>query len=173
MTTKEKLFWQCVASPIGTLTLVASQRGLFRIEFGKWCPAPGDQNKFELVESSERTAVYSAQLSEYFLGARRAFDLPLDLRGTVFQQKCWQALLAIPYGETRSYSHIARSVGCAAGFRAVGQANHCNPIPIVVPCHRVVASNGQLAGYGGGLHIKRALLELEGAAVPALLSPSG
>ena len=91
------------------------------------------------------------------------FSFPLDLRGTDFQLACWRALLAIPYGETRSYADIARAVGRPQGFRAVGMANNRNPIAIVVPCHRVIASDGTLCGYGGGLDVKRKLLELEGA----------
>ena len=93
----------------------------------------------------------------------RKFTFALDLRGTDFQVACWHALLAIPYGETRTYADIARAVGRPQGFRAVGMANNRNPIAIVVPCHRVIASDGTLCGYGGGLDLKRKLLELEGA----------
>jgi methylated-DNA-[protein]-cysteine S-methyltransferase len=107
--------------------------------------------------------VYVQQLQEYFAGERREFSFPLDLRGTDFQLACWRALLAIPYGETRSYGDIARAVGKPQGFRAVGMANNRNPLAIVVPCHRVIASDGTLCGYGGGLEVKRKLLELEGA----------
>jgi len=103
-------------------------------------------------------------LEEYFAGRRRAFDLPLDLRGTAFYKRCWNELLRIPYGETRSYAEIARAVENPAAFRAVGQANHHNPIAIIVPCHRVLASNQYLGGYGGGLPAKAYLLRLEGAA---------
>jgi methylated-DNA-[protein]-cysteine S-methyltransferase len=103
------------------------------------------------------------ELEEYFAGQRRAFTFSLDLRGTDFQLACWRALLAIPYGETRSYADIARAVGKPNAFRAVGMANNRNPIAIVVPCHRVIASDGTLCGYGGGLDVKRKLLELEGA----------
>jgi O-6-methylguanine DNA methyltransferase len=162
---KETLYFSRISSPIGALVLIASDGALRRIEFGDRLP---EEKRITWIESEERLALYASQLSEYFSGARREFEFPLDLRGTEFQQQCWRALLAIPYGETRSYSDIARAVGCSAGFRAVGQANHRNPIPIVVPCHRVIASNGELAGYGGGLQIKRALLKLEGASVPAL-----
>jgi len=152
----ETLFYHHVSSPIGALTIVAGECGLRRIDFGNSFPAGGraDQERAECIASAERTAIYAAQLREYFSGNRRQFDFPLDLRGTEFQQQCWRALLSIPYGETRSYAQIARIVGCSAGYRAVGQANHRNPIPIVVPCHRVIASNGKLAGYGGGLPIK-------------------
>ncbi len=160
---KEILYFSHISSPIGPLLLIASDRALRRIEFGDRRPAA--EKGIDWIESAERLAQYASQLSEYFSGGRREFDFPLDLRGTEFQQQCWRALLAIPYGETRSYAEIASAVGCSAGFRAVGQANHRNPIPIVVPCHRVIASNGELAGYGGGLHIKRALLKLEGASL--------
>jgi methylated-DNA-[protein]-cysteine S-methyltransferase len=114
-------------------------------------------------ESATAMRAYVRELEEYFAGQRRAFSFPLDLRGTDFQRACWQALLQIPYGETRSYADIARAVGRPQGFRAVGMANNRNPVAIVVPCHRVVASDGTLCGYGGGLDIKRQLLQLEGA----------
>ena len=99
----------------------------------------------------------------YFAGRRKKFSLPLDLRGTEFQKRCWQALLKIPYGKTCSYADIARQVGSPRSFRAVGQANHNNPVAIIVPCHRVVTSDGKLGGYGGGLAMKEKLLRLEGA----------
>ncbi len=102
------------------------------------------------------------QLREYFSGSRAAFDLPLAPEGTGFQKRVWKALLEIPYGETRTYGQIAAAVGNPKGGRAVGMANHNNPIPIVIPCHRVIGANGALTGYGGGLDIKRKLLELEG-----------
>jgi methylated-DNA-[protein]-cysteine S-methyltransferase len=103
----------------------------------------------------------AAQLQQYFRGERRAFDLPLAPRGTEFQQLVWSALQRIPYGETRSYSDIAREIGRPAAVRAVGAANGANPIPIVIPCHRVVGSNGSLTGFGGGIETKRWLLALE------------
>ncbi len=103
------------------------------------------------------------ELQEYFAGRRREFTIPLDLRGTEFQLRCWRELLRIPYGETRSYAQLAEAVGSPKGFRAVGHANGQNPIAIIVPCHRVIASDGTLGGYGGGLRIKEELLRLEGA----------
>ena len=103
-----------------------------------------------------------SQLEEYFAGRRRDFDVPLMLRGTEFQCQVWQALADIPYGETVSYATLAAMVGRPSAFRAVGQANGANPIPIVLPCHRVVASGGGIGGYGGGLTVKRQLLALEG-----------
>ena len=161
-------------SPIGPLFVAASNRGLVALEFD--ARLPGQQtirpNPRDLraeaahIQFSDSPAVmssYTHELEEYFHGHRRQFTFPLDLRGTNFQLACWRALLAIPYGETRSYADIARAVGRPQGFRAVGMANNRNPIAIVVPCHRVIASDGTLCGYGGGLDIKRKLLELEGA----------
>ena len=166
-------------SPVGPLFLAASDRGLVALEFD--ARLPGQQtirpNPRHLRSESGRAkdqgvrfepsaaAVYAyvQQLEEYFAGQRREFTFPLDLRGTEFQLACWQALLAIPYGETRTYADIARVVGKSGAFRAVGMANNRNPVAIVVPCHRVIGSDGTLCGYGGGLEIKRKLLGLEGA----------
>jgi len=106
------------------------------------------------------------QLLEYLAGARREFDLPLAPRGTPFQEKVWAALRAIPWGQTRSYRDVALAVDCPRGFRAVGLANHRNPIPIFIPCHRVVGADGSLTGYAGGMELKRALLALEGVLLP-------
>jgi len=108
------------------------------------------------------------QLTEYFAGRRREFDLPLAPRGTDFQQRVWQQLLAIPFGEIRTYADVARALGQPTATRAVGNANGKNPIGIVIPCHRVIGSNGTLTGYAGGLPVKQYLLELEGARTPAL-----
>lgn len=106
------------------------------------------------------------QLSEYFARKRRVFDLPLEPHGSPFEQQVWSKLLDVPYGATTSYGAIARELGLTNGARAVGSANGANPIPIVIPCHRVIGSDGTLTGYGGGLELKRALLELEGAVAP-------
>lgn len=103
------------------------------------------------------------QLAEYFAGARRAFDLPLHAEGTVFRQKTWRALTDIPYGATITYAQLAAQVGNPKAVRAVGQANHHNPIPILIPCHRVVGADGSLTGYGGGVELKKQLLDLEQA----------
>jgi len=113
------------------------------------------------VRDDDAVADVAAQLHEYFRGERRDFDLPLAPRGTEFQQDVWRALQRIPYGATRSYSDIAREIGRPAAVRAVGAANGANPIPIVIPCHRVVGSNGSLTGFGGGIETKRWLLALE------------
>jgi methylated-DNA-[protein]-cysteine S-methyltransferase len=109
----------------------------------------------------------SRQLDEYFAGLRMAFDLPLSLEGTEFQTSVWNALLTIRYGETRSYKEIAAQIGKPRAVRAVGSANHRNPVAIIVPCHRVIGHDGSLTGYGGGLHVKQFLLGLEKRAQPA------
>lgn len=101
------------------------------------------------------------QLTEYFEGKRKDFDLPLAPQGTEFQQKAWKALQEIPYGETRSYGDMAKRIGNPKACRAIGMANNRNPISIIIPCHRVIGANGKLVGYGGGLHIKEYLLKLE------------
>ncbi len=161
-------------SPVGPLFLAASPQGLVALEFDKRLPGQqtirpnprdlrNEATKLQFDESAEALQPYVRELEEYFAGDRRAFTFALDLRGTDFQVACWRALLAIPYGETRTYADIARAVGRPQGFRAVGMANNRNPIAIVVPCHRVIASDGTLCGYGGGLDVKRKLLELEGA----------
>jgi O-6-methylguanine DNA methyltransferase len=161
-------------SMIGPLFLAASSRGLVALEFDARLPGqqsirpnPRDLREekkgFEFENSPQAMRPYLGELKEYFAAKRREFSFPLDLRGTDFQLSCWRALLAIPYGETRSYAAIARALGKPNAFRAVGMANNRNPIAIVVPCHRVIASDGSLCGYGGGLDVKRKLLELEGA----------
>jgi O-6-methylguanine DNA methyltransferase len=161
-------------SPIGPLFLAASDRGLVALEFDARLPGqqtirpnPRDlrteSKAVRFEESASALRPHVCELEEYFAGERRQFEFALDLRGTDFQLACWRALLAIPYGETRSYGDIARAVGKPKGFRAVGMANNRNPLAIVVPCHRVIASDGTLCGYGGGLNVKRKLLELEGA----------
>jgi len=118
-----------------------------------------------LHESKQALAPYLRELNQYFAGERREFSFPLDLRGTEFQLACWHALLEIPYGETRSYRNIAQAIGHPRACRAVGMSNNRNPVAIVVPCHRVIASSGSLCGYGGGLDIKRKLLDLEQGSV--------
>ncbi len=161
-------------SPIGPLFLAASPQGLVALEFDARLPGQqsirpsprhlrAEKKAIAWQESDGVMLPYVRQLDEYFAGQRRQFSFPLDLRGTNFQLACWSALRDIPYGETRSYAAIARAVGNPHGFRAVGMANHRNPVAIVVPCHRVLASDGTLCGYGGGLEVKRKLLELEGA----------
>ena len=159
----ETLFYSVVRPSIGPLTLGVSKRGLVWLGFGKHRPARLGGTRLEWVESAADVEPYARELDEYLAGRRREFSLPLDLRGTEFQRKCWDALLSIPYGETRTYAEIARSVGRPQAFRAVGMANHSNPIAIIVPCHRVIETSGGLGGYGGGLDLKHKLLKLEGA----------
>jgi O-6-methylguanine DNA methyltransferase len=164
------LYYGRMQTPIGRLVVGVSEDGLAIIEFDQRdFPKGRLARAVNWVESKQKAAPAINELNEYFAGKRREFSVPLDLRGTEFQKKCWQALLDIPYGKTRSYAQIAKTVGCPRGFRAVGMANHDNPVPIIVPCHRVLASDGTLGGYGGGLDVKRKLLELEGAMEPTLL----
>lgn len=173
----ETLHSVTIESPAGPLFLAASEKGLVALEFDRRLPGQQtirpnprdlraekeDRDGVRFVESASTMKPYVRELEEYFAGHRRHFTFPLDLRGTDFQKACWHALLKIPYGETRTYADIARAVGKSNAFRAVGMANNRNPIAIVVPCHRVIASDGTLCGYGGGLDVKRKLLELEGA----------
>jgi len=143
-----------MSTPIGPLTLQTTEKGLASIQFGAAVPPHA-----VLDESAHREAV--EQLQQYFNGIRTRFDLPLDLDGTPFQLAVWNELQKIPYGETRTYGEIARSVGKPGAARAVGMANHENPVAIVIPCHRVVGSDGSLTGYAGGLDLKKKLLEIE------------
>jgi methylated-DNA-[protein]-cysteine S-methyltransferase len=152
--------YYCMQSPLGALLLVATQHGLSGIYFHGKKPAEKPDEMW--MESEEALRPYRTQLEAYFRQELKEFSCPLDLHGTDFQKRCWEALRKIPYGQTCSYAEIARAVGSPRGFRAVGQANHNNPVPIIVPCHRVVGSNGTLTGYGGGLSVKEKLLELEG-----------
>jgi O-6-methylguanine DNA methyltransferase len=156
----ETLFYLRTLSPVGPLFLAASTKGLVRLEFEARTQTL-DPKTSQLKESKKFLAPYLDQLNEYFAGRRREFSFPLDLRGTEFQLACWNALLEIPYGETRSYRDIAETIGHPHAYRAVGMSNNRNPVAIVVPCHRVIASSGSLCGYGGGLDLKRKLLDLE------------
>ena len=158
----QTVYFSRMDSPAGPLLLVATEKGLRGVQFfrGKM-PPPGNGEVW--IESRERLLTCEQQLNAYFRGDLRQFTCALDLIGTAFQKDCWQALLRIPYGKTCSYADIARQIGRPNAFRAVGQANHDNPIAIIVPCHRVVGANGTLTGYGGGLNTKEKLLRLEGA----------
>ncbi len=162
----EILHFLRTSSPVGPLFLAASEKGLVRLEFESRMQRL-NSHKTKLQESREALAPYLQELKEYFAGERRRFSIPLDLRGTEFQLKCWRALLDIPYGETRSYRDLAEAIGHPQAFRAVGMSNNRNPIAIIVPCHRVIAADGSLCGYGGGLDIKRKLLDLERAQLPS------
>jgi O-6-methylguanine DNA methyltransferase len=166
----ETLYYSKMNSPFGPLIVGVSHRGLVLLEFDRGNFPPLENGKRPQIswhESAEETREYVHEVKEYFAGERREFTIPLDLRGTAFQKRCWKALLSIPYGETRSYGDIAKIVGKPRASRAVGGANHRNNMCIVIPCHRVLASDGTLGGYGGpgGLKLKRKLLELEGVHV--------
>ena len=161
----ETLYYSRMNSPIGRLWLAVSNRGVVMIDFdGREFPPPNLDSKFNWVVSEEKTAKLRKQLQQYFDGRRTDFELELDFRsGTEFQRECWALVYQIPFGQTRSYQEIARLVGRPKASRAVGSANGANPIPIVVPCHRVINADGHLGGYGGGLDIKEHLLSHERA----------
>jgi len=173
MNRSAEIRWTEMPSPIGTLVLCRTAAGLCGIEFGSWdergekLAALADKRlggaAFVRDDGDSLLAETRRQLNEYFDGKRRAFDVPLDLRGTPFQLRVWKALTEIPFGATASYRDIAAAVGRPKAVRAVGGANNRNPVPIIVPCHRVVGADGSLVGYGGGLPIKRRLLALEKA----------
>jgi methylated-DNA-[protein]-cysteine S-methyltransferase len=147
-------------SPVGQLTLVASDAGLRAI---LWPTEKPGRVKLPGISRGDHRVLHATatQLTEYFNGKRQLFDLPLDLHGTPFQVKAWRSLADIPYGTTASYAEQADLLGAPKAVRAVGSANGRNPISIVLPCHRVVASNGSLAGFAGGLDAKRWLLKFE------------
>jgi len=144
-----------VETPIGTLGLVASERGLSGV---RWSAAGLDDDSSPLLDEA------AAQLEAYFAGELTEFEVPLDLHGSEFQRRCWLALATIPFGTTVSYGEQARRLGLGPdAARAVGSANGQNPLPVILPCHRVIGADGSLTGFGGGLHLKRFLLEHEGA----------
>lgn len=157
------LSYKVIDSPVGKLKLVASDKGLVAILWEN--DNPGGVKLSDLVEDSGHRVHLETehQLREYFAGKRQSFSLPLDMRGTPFQIRVWEALLAIPFGETRSYGQLANQLGNPRATRAVGAANGRNPISIVVPCHRVIGFSGKLTGFAGGLAAKSLLLNLEGA----------
>ncbi len=158
---------QTLETPVGALRIYGDDAGLRAIAL------PGDTQRatearmntlypgYTLTEENLSLQDTIAQLQEYFAGKRQVFTLPLAQSGTPFQQQVWRALLDVPYGATCSYGDIARAIGNPAAFRAVGLANGINQIPIIVPCHRVIGAHGDLTGYGGGLQLKRWLLDLE------------
>lgn len=147
-----------IDSPLGRLGLAENNGALTHLFFAPGKKAPAGA----LGESSPFLEACAAALDGYFSGRRTHFDdIPLAPEGTPFQQRIWAALRAIPYGETRSYKAIAEAAGCPRGFRAVGMANNKNPIAVIIPCHRVIGSDGSLTGYAGGLKLKRFLLDLE------------
>lgn len=164
-----KLYARILDTPVGAmLAMVREDGALFALPF-LHDAADGEAVAAELA--GERTVIFDAarcesvarQLAEYFAGERRSFELPLEPEGTEFQRAVWDALTAIPYGSTVGYGELARALGRPAASRAVGRANGSNPIPVIVPCHRVIGAQGDLTGYGGGLERKRFLLRHEGA----------
>jgi len=171
------IYTRRVSSPFGDFVIGVDRRGtLVRIAFG-------DKNERwsgPVIEDRRRTAAAARQLEEYFAGERQTFDLPHDAAGTAFQRDVWRAVARIPFGVTCSYADIAAAIGRPRACRAVGAANRANPLPIVIPCHRVIGKSGSLTGYGGGIDRKQALLQferkaLEGGSVPqrAIAAVSG
>jgi methylated-DNA-[protein]-cysteine S-methyltransferase len=156
------LWYKFVLSPIGPLKLVASNRGLVGILWEN--DNPRRVRLTELVERAEHPVLVQTEkeLNEYFTGMRSSFTVPLDMGGTPFQRQVWEALLGIPFGETRTYGQLALQLGNPKATRAVGAANGRNPIAILVPCHRVIGHSGKLTGFAGGLDAKAYLLKLEG-----------
>ena len=168
-TSAEILYWHEIDSPVGRLLLAGERESLIQVCFQSG-PRPARPQDCWIADAAPFRAVV-AQLDEYFAGRRDAFDLPLAPRGTEFQRRVWRALTGIPYGKTVSYGELARRIGNPAASRAVGLANGANPLPNIVPCHRVIGANGSLTGFGGGLPIKRKLLALEQTAAAAPDSP--
>jgi methylated-DNA-[protein]-cysteine S-methyltransferase len=166
--TRKRYLSKTIDSPVGRLKLVATDDGLAAILWENDSPRrvpldiAGEAADHPVLIETER------QLEEYFGGKRKTFALTLDVAGTDFQRDVWNALLTIPFGETRSYGQIARQIGRPRAVRAVGAASGKNPVSIVAPCHRVVGSTGQLTGFAGGLDVKARLLALEGTTTPAL-----
>ena len=169
----ETLYWSSLTSAQGVCVVIATERGVC------WTGTPGTSREYglnwlerrlpiaQVVEGQEVEPLRQAmeQLQRYFAGERVQFSCPLDLRGTPFQVAVWEELYRIPYGQTRSYAQIAEAIGHTRAVRAVGAANGANPVAVIVPCHRVIGSNGTLTGYGGGLPMKHWLLNLEGVSI--------
>ena len=152
-----KTFYSYTYRGVGKIEIGTESERITDVHFAKSFVPPSEYSRKETP--LHRKA--AEQLREYFDGKLKVFDLPIAPVGTEFQIRCWEALLQVPYGETRSYGDIARAAGSPKGFRAVGMANNRNPIAMIIPCHRIIGSDGKLVGYGGGLDIKVFLLELE------------
>lgn len=159
-----------ISSPVGTLTLVASDIGLAAILWEHDRPRRVPLDAMYIDDAHPTLCEAERQLNEYFAGRRTAFELKLDLIGTPFQKSVWNALLRIPFGETRTYGEIAAELGNPKAVRAVGAANGRNPVSIVTPCHRVIGAQGDLTGFAGGLAAKEYLLRLERGVAPATLN---
>lgn len=173
---RQQVYYAEMESPIGPLTLFSSHKGICSIHFGsqEQTIMKVKLNKYflkhDFIQDDTKLSEAIHQLQQYFFGTRTTFQLPLDLRGTPFQLKVWNALQHIGYGETATYKRIAELIGNPKAVRAVGGANNQNPVSIVIPCHRVIGSNGALVGYGGGLDKKEYLLNLEKNLVNQLTS---
>ena len=162
----DTIFIATIATPLGNISAASAPRGLGYLGFGEQAQAESWARRWwpeaDRVYDQPAPPDLAAQLAAYFAGELRDWSLPLDLRGMPFQLQAWQALRQIPYGTTRAYSEHAAAIGHPRAVRAVGAANGANPISIIVPCHRLIGKGGSLVKYGGGLEIKRRLLELEG-----------
>ena len=169
----EIIYWADCDAPIGRIRIASTERGLAYIELPNangrglrgWLHRHAAGAEFK--NSVEHNSTYVTQIREYFAGEREQFDFPLDIRATEFQRDVYEEVGRIPYGHQRSYAEIAEAVGRPKAVRAVGAANGANPVPLVVPCHRVIASNGNLHGYGGGVPLKARLLAMESSAAGA------
>ena len=160
-------FYTTLRTPIQPLLIISSEKGLVKIMFIDTkdnLPLRSLKNEYpdiKLVEDKSKNQDTSDQLKEYFTGNRKKFTLLLDIRGTSFQKQVWRTVIQVPYGKTCSYGEIASRIGNAKAARAVGMANHNNPIPIVIPCHRIIGADGSLTGYTAGISIKEKLLNFE------------
>ena len=152
---EQRIYGEIYESPVGALTILAGENGIQAIKFGK------DEKVKSTGKASEMTRRAVKELEEYFQGKRKEFTVLCVPEGTDFQKRVWEALTRIPYGETRTYKEIAVEIGNPGASRAVGMANNKNPVPIIIPCHRVIGSDGKLTGYAGGLEVKEFLLNLE------------
>jgi methylated-DNA-[protein]-cysteine S-methyltransferase len=164
----EKLYYASFDSPLLKKVFVAStEKGVYLIDFliseKTFLKKLKERFPGKVLRSDQRNRMVLSQLKKYMRGQLKTFDCPLDLKGTLFERRVWSELVKIPYGETRSYKEIARAIGHPRAFRAVGNANGANSIPLIVPCHRVIESNGGLGGFGYGMEVKKRLLELEKA----------
>ncbi len=160
------LYYTAMGSPLGTLWLAATDRGLCRLHIGGdeagWIKLIAQEMGADPVRDDSALAEAQRQLGEYFAGSRHSFDLPLDVHGSLFERRVWEECSRIPYGQVRTYADLARALGAMRAARAVGSALGRNPLPIIVPCHRVLRADGSLGGYAAGLEAKRALLSIEG-----------
>ena len=161
------IYYTLLQTPIGALHLFSTSQGLMKLALPNEPRSVAETYILRLLgaitiyENEAAHEIALAELTAYFAGACHAFSAPLDPRGTPFQRLVWDAVAAVPYGETRTYGEIARTIGRPAAARAVGAANGANPLPVIIPCHRLIGANGDLTGYGGGIEIKRHLLAIE------------